>query len=116
MLPLFAALEEIAQSQIELCGLVHIVRVELIHVEKWQKLRVTKQHRIRTKIGRYLLSLALRDRRASREQSVIVLQRSLNGFIQRNFHRPLRLREGSRRRRWRLRLINSLSLCLCRRL
>ena len=84
MLPLLAALEQIADAEVKLRCIVEVVGAELTRLEDRQKLRVAQQHRIRPQIGRCFFRLALLDRGARGQQIVIVLKSHLNGIVKRN--------------------------------
>ena len=108
VLPLLAALKQIADAQVELRRIVEVVGAELAGLKDRQKLRSRQEHRIRPQIGGDLFRLVLLNRGPRGQQIVIVLERHLNRVIERDGHRgPIlrkRVRRGRRRlNRWGLR-------------
>ena len=85
-------------TEVELRVVVEIGGVEIVRLKERQELRVARESRVRAQVRRGFLRLALQDRRALRQQRVVVLQRNLDGFVERDSHGPLRLRQGSARR------------------
>ncbi len=96
VLPLLAALDEVGQSHVVYCTLINIVVGKCVGRKERQELLVPEQHRIRPQIRGDLLSLILQDRRARRLQRMIVLDRQIDGLVQRHARRRS-LRRGLRR-------------------
>ena len=94
MLPLAPALEQIAEPHVKLRRRIDVVRAELVRLEDRQKLRVALQHRIRPQVRRNFFGLVLLHHGALRQQIVIVLERHLNGVIERDLHRTARGRRS----------------------
>src|ERR1035438_5047203 len=105
VLPLLAALKQITDSKIKLRRIVQVIAAELTRLEDRQELRVPQQHWIRTQVGRCFFRLVLLNHRSGSQQGVIVLERHLNGLIERNRHsswilsKRICLRGRGRRRR-----------------
>ena len=84
VLPLLAALKQIADAEIELCRIVEVIGAELTGLEDRQELRVTQKHRVRAQIGRGFFGLVLLNHGSRSQQIVIVLERHLDRVVQRN--------------------------------
>ena len=97
MLPLAAALEQIAEPHVKLRRRVDVVRAELVRLKDGQKLRVARQHWIRPQVRRNFFGLVLLHHGALCQQIVVVLQRHLDRVIQRDLHRTARRRRGLRK-------------------
>ncbi len=101
VLPLLAALEQIADAEVKLRGVVEVIAAEIAGLEDRQELRVTEEHRVRTQVGRCFFGLVLLNHGAGSHQIVVVLERHLNGVVKRD---DCAARLGHRciclRRRW----------------
>src|SRR5690242_15916670 len=86
MLAFLAALKGIANSQVELRGVVYVVGGELARLKDRQKLCVGGKHGIGTKIRGSFEGLVLQDGGASRLESVVVLEGQANSLVQRYAH------------------------------
>ena len=84
VLPLLAALKQVADAKIELCRVVQVIGAELIGLEDRQELRVAQKHWVRAQIRRRLFRLILLNHGSRSQQIVIVLERHLDRIIQRN--------------------------------
>src|SRR5579859_2295626 len=82
MLALLAALESVAQTQIELRAVADIRRVELVEVEEREELCIPGKRGIRPQVGGNLLGLILQNGGARCLQRMVVLQRELDGLFQ----------------------------------
>ena len=82
MLPLLASFEQIAYPQVELRGVVEVIRGEIVWLEDREKLHIAQKNRIRAQIGCDLLGLILLDRCPSSKQVVVVGHSHLNRLIQ----------------------------------
>jgi hypothetical protein len=83
-LPLLAALDQVAKTRVDFGGVVQILAIEVRGREKGQVLPIAEERGIGAEVGGYLLGLALLNRGARRQQVVVVLQRKLNGFVERD--------------------------------
>ena len=93
VLSLLAALEQIADTQVELRRVVDVIGGELARLEDGKELRIAQEHGIGAQIRRGLFGLTLLDGGARRHQVVVMLQRHLNGVVERYGHRSGLLRE-----------------------
>jgi hypothetical protein len=84
VLALPAALEEIADAQIELGLVVDVIGSELARLEDRQELGVPGKHRIGTEIGGDFLRLVFQDGGASGQEGVIVLKGEADGLFERD--------------------------------
>jgi hypothetical protein len=97
VLPLLAALNQVAKTQVCLGRVAEILAVLRGWREQRQIFPVGEEIRIGTEVGRGFLGLALLNRGARRQYVVVVLERQLNGFVERDSDRTLGLRNLSLR-------------------
>lgn len=105
MLAFLAALEGVAEAQVELSLVVDVIGIELARLKDGQELRVPGDDGVGTEIGGGFERLVLQDGGTSGLESVVVLEGEADGFVESDAHgRSLlwcrsRERRCSRRRR-----------------
>src|ERR1039457_4017323 len=90
MLPFLAAFKQIAQADVTLGGVMEVIEKAASGVDQRQVFPVGEQGRVGAEIRGDLLRLTLLHRGASGQQTVVVLQRRLDGLIERDGDRPRR--------------------------
>src|ERR1700688_4773447 len=96
MLPLFATFNQIGETQVIYRALIDVVAGKRVRREERHVLLIDERHGIGPQVGCNFERLILQDRGTRRLQRVVVLERQIDGLIERDAGRRMLRRRGLR--------------------